>query len=175
MKHPIKHLLNVFLLTLVLSAANASDLPIGAVRLSLGMEKENVLQKLKDFYGVTEQPMISSSLYSITADKKPNSKLLGMVTFREGKLVWISRRWGDFNTANNSMEYASALFAALEGAAAASGSTATITTKVSRVPSGEIKQIDFVFSDRKITTLISDGPAQGLGKQAGIDESVSAN
>jgi hypothetical protein len=171
----MRHLLTAFLLTLALSAANATDLPIGSVMLSLGMDKENALKKLKESYGVLEQKIRGSEIYTVTSGKEPNFKFLGTVTFREGKLAWISRNWGNFNMANNPMEYASALFAALEGAAAASGSTATITTKVSRVPSGEIKQIDFVFSDRKITTLISDGPAQGLGKQAGIDESVSAN
>ena len=133
------------------------------------------LKKLKEFYVVTERKSQSTEIYFITTGKEPNLKSLGTITFHEGKLDWISRNWGNFNMTNNPMEFASTLFAALEGAAAASGSTATIRTKISRIPSGEIKQIDFVFSDRKITTLISDGPAQGLGKQAGIDESVSAN
>jgi hypothetical protein len=100
---------------------------------------------------------------------------VGTISFYQGKLTWISRQWGDFNMSNNPMEYSSALFAAIEGAAAASGSTATITTKISRIPSGEIKQIDFVFSDRKVTTIMADGRDQQLGKSVGITESMSAN
>ena len=171
----MKKLLTAFVLSLVLSAANATDLPIGSVRLSLGMDKENALKKLKEVYGVTEQKMMSGNFYTVTTGKEPNFKLQGTLTFREGKVTWVSRTWGNFNMTNNSMEYASTLFAALEGAAAASGTTATITTKISRGPSGEIKQIDFVFSDRKITTLITDGRDQELGKQASITESISAN
>jgi hypothetical protein len=171
----MKKLLTTFVLSFVLFGANATDLPLGSVMLSLGMEQENVLKKLKEFYGVHEQPLISSSLFTVTVDKRPNSKLLGTISFYQGKLTWVGRQWGDFNMSHNPMEYSSALFAAIEGAAAASGSTATITTKISRVPSGEIKQIDFVFSDRKITTMMSDGRDQQLGKSVGITESISTH
>lgn len=171
----MKKLLTTFVLSFVLFGANATNLPIGSVELSLGMDQENVLKKLKEFYGVNEQPQISSSFYTTTADKRPNSKFLGTISFYREKLMWISRSWGDFKMSNNPMEYSSALFAAIEGAAAASGSTATITTTISRVPSGEIKQIDFVFSDRKITTIMADGRDQELGKSVGITESVSAH
>jgi hypothetical protein len=65
------------------------------------------------------------------------------------------------------------LFAAIEGATLKSGSAAKVRTRITRNPELEIKQIEFVFSDRKISTLISDDRTHG--KSVSIQEMISAN
>jgi hypothetical protein len=52
----MKRLFVIFLLTTVCAVVNATDLAIGAVRLSLGMEKEAVLKALGQYYTVKSQP-----------------------------------------------------------------------------------------------------------------------
>lgn len=167
----MKRLFIIFLLMSVWATASATELVIGAVRLSLGMEKEAVLKALGQYYTVKSQPNLGE-LHSIFRENKPPFISIGSVSFYEGKLSWASRQWADSKTVTSS-DYASTLFAAIESATLQSGSTATVRTTITRNPQMEIKQIEFVFSDRKISTLISDD--RTYGKSAGIQEIISAN
>jgi hypothetical protein len=161
----------IFLLMSVCAVASATDLAMGVVRLSLGMEKEAVLKALGQHYTVKSQPNLGE-MHSIFKENKPPFTSIGYVSFREGKLTWASRQWADSKTVTAS-DYASTLFAAVESATLKSGSTATVRTTITRNPEMEIKQIEFVFSDRKISTLISDDRTHG--KSVGIQEIISAN
>jgi len=160
----------IFLLMSVCALASATDLVIGAVRVSLGMEKEAVLKALGQYYTVKSQPNFGE-LHSIFREDKPPFISIGAVDFRDGKLDWASRHWADPRTVTAS-DYASTLFAVLESATVASGSLATVSTKITRTPESEIKQIEFVFSDRKISTLTSDDRTHG--KSVTIQEMISA-
>ena len=161
----------VFLLMSVCAVASATDLAIGAVRVSLGMEKEAVLKALGQYYDVKSHPNLGD-LHSIFKENKPPFTGIGNVSFHEGKLTWASRQWADSKTVTAS-DYASTLFAAIESATLQSGSAATVRTTITRNPEMEIKQIEFVFSDRKISTLISDDRTHG--KSVSIQETISAN
>jgi hypothetical protein len=170
----MKHFLTACLLTFSVFAANATDLPLGAVRLSIGMDQKEALDKLGKLYTAMDQPHMGANSFSIVSGKVPNLTFIGLVTFREGKLTWMSRDWGSFTRSSNPNDYGSALFAAIEGATSASGSMVRVDTKVTRAPELEIKQIDFVFSDRKITTLITESRSKNYNSGMSISELVSA-
>jgi hypothetical protein len=161
----------IFLLMSVCAVASATDLAIGAVRLSLGMEKETVLKALGQYYTVESQSNLDE-MHSIFREDKPPFISIGAVSFRDDKLTWASRHWADSRTVTAN-DYASTLFAAIESATVTSGSLATVRTKITRTPELEIKQIEFVFSDRKISTLTTEGRTHG--KSVTIQEIISAN
>ena len=158
------------LMFLCISVANATNLAIGAVNLSLGMEQALALKQLSSLYKVVDQPLMAHNSYTVVAGKDASSKLLGIVTFSEGKLKWASRNWGMFNFSDSSVVYANTLFAVIEAATTASGSTAVISTKITRAPDLEVKNINFVFADRKISVLISED--KNYGRQANISEII---
>lgn len=161
----------IFLLISVCAVASATDLTIGAVRLSLGMQKDAALKALSQYYTLKSQPHLGD-MYSIFIGDKPPFKNVGLITFHDGKLNWASRDWADSRTVAAS-DYASTLFAVIESATVRSGALVTVRTNITRNPEMEIKQIEFVFADRKISTIISDD--RNYGKSVGIQEIISAN
>lgn len=168
----MKHIVTALLLSFFFITASAKELSIGIVRLSLGMDQEVVLNELRKSYNVKEQ---EGNYYFVSSGKEPNFKYLGHVTFSNRKLSSIQRDWGSFKLSNTSVEYASTLFAAIESATVVSGSSAKVSTRISRNPDFEVKQIDFVFTDRKITALTTESRDPRYGRQAGISETVSSN
>lgn len=161
----------IFLLATVCAVANATDLSIGAVRIKLGTDKEAVLKALGKYYTVKRQSNFDE-MHSIFKEDKPPFISIGAVSFRDDKLTWASRHWADSRTVTAN-DYASTLFAAIESATVSSESLATVRTKITRTPEVEIKQIEFVFSDRKISTLTAEGRSHG--KSVTIQEIISAN
>jgi hypothetical protein len=170
----MKHFLTACLLAFTFFTASAKELPLGAVRLSIGMDQKEALDKLGKLYTAIDQPHMGANSFSIVSGKAPNSTFIGMISFYEGKINWMSRDWGNFTKSSNPNDYGSALFAAIEGATSASGSMVRVDTKVTRAPELEIKQIDFVFSDRKITTLITESRSKNYNSGMSISESVSS-
>lgn len=166
----IKILFASFLLNLALGA-RASDLSIGSVSLSLGMEQAAVMKELKARFHVV--PMAGdSNMFFLSESKPPNVSVIGGVSFENGRLAWIQRNWGSFSGKTNSVEVTKALFSAIESAKASFGASAIVSTTVRRIPGAEFKSVYFVFPGRKITVTTTDGDAKH-GQHVSIDESVS--
>ena len=158
-------------LTLVLSVAHATDLPIGSVSLSLGMDQSTVMKELHAHFHVISVTG-NKNMFFVSENKPPNVNVIGGVSFENGRLSWIQRNWGSFSGKINPVEVSKALFSAVESAKASSGGSAVLTTSVQRIPGAEFKSIYFTFPGRKITVSTTDGDAK-YGQQVSIEESVS--
>lgn len=166
----ITHYVSLLLLC-ISSNAHATDLPIGAVPLSLGMEQTTVMKELRAHFHVVTVTG-SSNMFYLSESKPPNVSVIGGVSFENGRLAWIQRNWGSFAGKVNSVAVTKALFSAIDSAKAASGASAVVNTSVQRVPGAEFKSVYFVFPDRKITVSTTDGDAK-YGQQVRIEESIS--
>lgn len=153
------------------SLSQSTELPIGSLQLSLWADRESVMKEINSRYHVvtvTGQP----DTFFVSDGKPPNIRVIGGVAFVGGRLSWIQRNWGSFEGKVNSVEVSKALFSALESAANSSGASATISTKVQRVPGVEFKTVTFEFAGRRVTMTSTDGDSKHGGQQVGIEESI---
>jgi hypothetical protein len=162
----------VLLAAFVTAPAYSSELPIGAMRFALGAEQSSVMQEVRARFHVV--PLQGSSeTFFLSETKPPNIRVLGSIRFANGRLSWVQRNWGQFEGKVNSTEVSKTLFAAIESATAEAGASATVSTKVQRVPGAEFRSIYFEFPGRKITVTSTDGDASHGGKQVSIEESIA--
>src|SRR5690606_2933230 len=104
-------------------------------------------------------------MFFLSESKPPNVQVIGGISFRNGRLSWIQRTWGNFDGDNNAADIAKAIFAALESATVASGSEATITTTLQRVPGLEFRTINYQFPGRKVTVTTTEDASRRGGSQ----------
>lgn len=163
----------IALLCLGCSAAFAQTvgLPVGSLWFSLGSEQAIVLAELKERYGVLLRSA-ETETYIVSEGEPSNPREIGEVAFRNGRLRLVQRRWGTFSGKVNSVEVSTALFAALESASNAAGTSAVISTKVLRVPGTEVQTIHFEFPGRKVIMASNNGNPELGGLRVSIDESV---
>lgn len=157
-------------LSLILSVAHATDLPIGSLSLSLGMDQSTVMKELHERFHVI--PVTGKNMFFVSESKPPNVHMIGGVSFENGRLSWIQRNWGSFSGQINPVAVSKALFSAIESARTSSGGSAAVSTSVQRIPGAEFKSIYFTFPSRKITVSTTDGDEK-YGQLVSIDESVS--
>jgi hypothetical protein len=136
------------------------------------MEQAEVLKKLDSLYHVGNMEG-DRNTFAISEGIPGNYSSIGGVSFDNGRLAWIQRRWGRFEGKVDSIDVTQALFSAIESAKGISGASASVSTEVTRVPGAETQCIYFAFPGRKITvlsTVTSDGT---YAKDVSISESVS--
>jgi hypothetical protein len=112
--------------------------------------------------------------FFLSEKKPPNVRVIGGIEFKEGKLTWIQRSWGNFIGLDSATDAAKAIYAALESASSASGTSATISTRVQRVPDIEFKTVTLDFGRRRVTISSTDATPNAGGKQMDVTESVRA-
>jgi hypothetical protein len=167
--HPLNRLVGI--LIVAATSARAQNLPVGPVLLSLRADQVETMKQIKAHFEVvtvTGQP----DTFFLYEGKRPNLRVVGGVAFQSGRVSWVQRTWGNFEGKTSAVDVSGALYSAIESATSASGASATITTKVHRVPGIEFKTVTFDFSDRRVTMTTSEGDAAHGGKQVGIDESI---
>jgi hypothetical protein len=158
-------------LLVIATSADAQDLPVGPVLLSLRADQEVTMKEIRRHFEVvtvTGQP----NTFFLYEGKRPNLRVVGGVAFQNGRVSWVQRTWGNFEGKANAVEVSKALYSAIESAASTSGTAATITTKTQRVPGIEFTTVNFDFPSRRITITTSEGDAAHGGKQVGIEESI---
>lgn len=161
----------VLLAALVTPGAIGSELPIGAMRFALGTEQSGVMQEVRTRFHVV--PLQGNpDMYFLSETKPPNVRILGAIRFANGRLVWAQRNWGKFEGKVTSTEVSKTMFAAIESATAEAGTSATVSTKVQRIPGAEFRSIYFDFPGRKVTITSTDGDASHGEKQVSIEESI---
>lgn len=87
----------------------------------------------------------------------PITEVVGGISFKNGRLYWVQRNWGRFDDSDRADEVAKALYSAIESATAATGSSATVSTKVNRIPGAEYRSTYFMFPRHKVSITVSDG------------------
>lgn len=162
---------NLLFLLLMTVPAYAESLLVGNIRLSLGSDRASVLQELRASYNLIDVKERPETVF-ISTGKPPNVQVIGGVEFFGEKVVWIQRNWGAFSGKTGSAEASKALFAAIENASAASGSTAVVTTRTQRVPGMEFKTMSFIFTGRKIVVSITDISPPQKEQLVSIEESI---
>jgi len=161
------------ILAMSVSTAFAIDLPIGSVRFELGADQSSVMKRAEaNFHVVSVSGQVD--MFFLSESKPPNVQVIGGISFRNGRLSWIQRTWGNFDGDNNAADIAKAIFAALESATVASGSEATITTTLQRVPGLEFRTINYQFPGRKVTVTTTEDASRRGGSQVSVEESISS-
>lgn len=167
----LRTLLVLLITTAVPLWSRAQELPIGSLRLVIGTEQVSVMNEIRlrfEVVTVTGQP----NTFFLLDGKPPNGNVIGGVSFENGRLTWIQRKWGSFDGMVSSIEVSKAFFAAVESASFASGAKATVSTSSQRVPGMEFKTVNIDFLGRRITVLTTEAETSKGGLQVSIDESV---
>jgi len=148
----------------------AAELQIGPMLFTLGAEQSAVMKVVESRFHIVSaagQP----DMFFLSEAKPPNDRIVGAIAFENGRFNMVQRQWARFDGRVTSTEVTKAIFAALESATAVSGSAATLSTQVQRVPGVEFKSIHFDFPGRRVTILAVDTDAKH--QQVNITESIS--
>ena len=168
------HLLAFFLLVPLCASVHASELPIGMMVFTLGSDQAVVMKEVRTRFHVVsvKGDLTKFSLYNANP---PNNKVpLGSISFENGRLAWIERKWGFFEGKITSTEVMNAIFSAFESAiTGARGTAPKVSTEVNRVPGIEFKSVYFEFPGRKITVGSEDWTTKEGRQLLSISESVS--
>jgi hypothetical protein len=155
-----------------LGSATAAELPVGSMLFKLGAPQASVMVEVAARFRaipVTGTP----DMFFLSDRDAPNAKVIGAISFKNGHLNWVQRNWGSFDGSARADEVAKALYSAIESATAATGSAASVSTKINRVPGTEFRSTYFDFPGHKVSITVTDGDSTHGGKQVTVDESIS--
>ncbi len=161
------------ILIFVLPRVHATDLKIGSLTLSIGMEQADVMEELRSRFHIV-RVLGAKSMFFVSEDKAAKARPIGSLAFENGQISWIERNWGTFSGRISPVEVTKALLSAMESAKTLSGSSAVISTSVKRSHGAEFKSVHFVFPDRKIIVVTTNGDAE-RGQHVRIYERVDNN
>lgn len=162
----MRTLLLASIVFLLASNAVAADLAIGRTTFSLDQSESDARKLIERRFKVIS---LAKPNDLVLVDPK-TSKTLGTISFKNGRVSYIGRSWGNFYGPNSAVDSASALTSALESATAESGSTAVIRVETTRQPNAEFRVTYFNFPGRKISHIVSKSELGG--EQVAIDESI---
>ena len=162
-------LLGVLLLA---GAVDAAELPIGSMMFKLGAPQTSVLSEAQTRF--TLVPVSGNpDMFFLSTGNPPNAQIVGGIAFKDGRLSWVQRNWGNFSGPTSAIDVAKAVQSALSSAASASGSQATITTEEKRVPGTDFRSTYFQFPRHKVSITVADSNDPQYGRQVTVDESIS--
>lgn len=134
--------------------ADDASLFVAGTEIRLGMPKEPLLNSLRSRYVLTQS---STDSYFVWEGADSTAKLLGGVAFRNGRVSWVSRDWGQFY-GTNILKFATELQSALYNLQTASGGPiVAYVSKPPGVPGLRITEIQFLSGQRKLTLAIVEG------------------
>jgi len=162
-----------FILILIFPSIQAAGLKIGSVTLSPGMEQADALEKLRSHFHIVRVPG-AKSMFFLSEDEANKDRPVASLAFENGQISWIEKNWGSFSDRINPVEVTKALLAAMESAKTSSGSSAEISTSVRQNHGAEFKSVHFVFPDRKIIVVTTNGDVEH-GQHVRIYERVNDN
>lgn len=151
----------------------AADLKIGSLTLSPGMEQADVMEDLRSRFHLVRVSG-AKSMFLVSEDKTDKAKPIASLAFDNGRISWIERNWGTFSGKISPVEVTKALLFAMESAKTASGSSAVINTSVKNKHGSEFKLVHFVFPDRKVIVVTTNGDFDH-GHHVRIYERVDSN
>ena len=168
-----KYYLIGFILILVFPGIQAAELKVGSVTLSPGMEQADVLEELRSHFYIVRVSG-TKSMFLLLEDKTNKDKPVASLAFENGQISWIEKNWGAFSGRVGPVEVTKALLSAMESAKLSSGSSAEISTNVKQSHGAEFKSVHFIFPDRKIIVVTTNGNAE-RGQHVRIYERVDGN
>jgi hypothetical protein len=153
------------------AAAAELSLPIGSVQFVLGMPRGEVVEQARRSFHVVPVAGGATETYFLSESKPPKVDVIGGIAFKNDRLTWIQRSWGNFAGRKQANEATKALFSAIESATAATGSTAVVSSVNHRTPGVEFRTLHFDFPGRRVTVINSDG--KDTGHSVGVTEAIS--
>lgn len=152
--------------------AQEPSLWLGGMQMQIGMSQKKVMSHLSKYYDLNE--VFTPNSYIILEKKsndKGDNKIIGQVTFDNGKLTYAVKNWqeaysADIGAADRLFD---ALHAILRQMEEKGEVLATISTKTIREPDTVIKMIKISFGKRWIT--ISSNEHKG-SKSVQISETI---
>lgn len=148
-------------------AAAGGPIDMGGIDASLGAEKETMLMSLRERYDVEE---LRSDTY-VVFDEDPSEHTIGIVQFRDGKLVWASRDVGAFE-GDAVRLFAQTLFQLLADLNPEDGMPVRISTSISTAQPLAFGSLSIEFPGRRV--IVDIGYDDQLA-DASIEEIMFAN
>jgi len=151
------------------------DPSAGDIYLSLGMPEAVLIEKLKGFH---VSPVPGSNTYGIAVKTKDNIgdlyKWIGSITFTDKKLTFISRTWYQSFNDGQTFDLADKLYHLFKQEMGERGELrVTIKTTSTRDPDKELKSIEIIAGNKKVSLLITDSEKKEYGRQVSIAEAIS--
>jgi hypothetical protein len=161
------------------AATEAGSMEIGGIEVTIGAPEKELLEKLRASYQVDE---VRGGVYQVTVRTQPEAAagegggaaegaageaksaepqpvdrpppLLGMVQFRDGKVVWASRDAGAFE-GPEVRSFGQALFNALASLNPETAQSVKLTTTVNHNPTWSVGSITMEFPGRQLIVYVS--------------------
>ena len=162
-----------FILIFVLPGIQAAELKVGSVILSPGMEQVDVLERLRSNFHIVRVSG-AKSMFFLSEDEANKDRPVASLAFENGQISWVEKNWGAFSGRISPVEVTKALLSAMESAKISSGSSAEISTSVRQNHGAEFKSVHFIFPDRKIIVVTTNGDVE-RGQHVRIYERVDGN
>jgi hypothetical protein len=145
-----------------------TGLIIDGVAIKLGMPQTEAMELLQRGFTLGQM----SQGYAISSKAGPPFKLLGAVSFKDGKVSWVSKRWGQYS-GRGATELANALVGTLDSGSG--GAMATITVEPpTRTPELTLTTININFGTKSITLLINESRDKYHTTDVSVDENLLA-
>lgn len=149
-----------------LMTANAQQIEICGVKISIGDEREVVEQSLNPRCRVLRHPDKEMSIYWDSS--MPSTGSQGNLFYKTGKVTSASRPSPTFRDSADPVAVISAFAQALQAAHDSAGPPAKISTSVIPVPDAKMTLLEVSFKGRRVSVLMKEG-----GKENGQDVSIS--
>ena len=168
-----KYCLISFILILIFPSIHAAELRVGPVTLSPGMEQADILEDLRSHFHIVRVSG-AKSMFFLSEDEANKDRPVASLAFENGQISWVEKNWGTFSGRISPVEVTKALLSAMESAKNSSGSSAEISTSIRQNYGAEFKSIYFIFPDRKIIVVTTNGDVD-RGQHVRIYERVDGN
>jgi hypothetical protein len=170
--------ISVFLFSLNGEASDTDSfsLWVGNMNISIGMEKNKVINTLSENYEVTQDKIITEnstwenwSIYKKTKQRKAED-LIGSLAFQNGKVAWIGKSWGGFGgneVASFGQEFVKALSKFPKMKEYNIINNITIYIHENNEPGISLKTIHLSSGKHDITIIVSD---EGINMQENLSK-----
>lgn len=129
---------------------------IGNVSFALGAHQAAVMKEDRA-RGLSVGNVPGEETYTFGDSPSRNFSYIGMVSFKNGKLVMVKRSWGSFYNVNSPLDIIKAIHAVIERSMHKAGDKPTISVETNRHPDGEFRSIYLKWPRRTISIVTTDG------------------
>jgi hypothetical protein len=140
------------------AVAQEAGLFMAGTDMRLGMPQEPLLAKLKENYILGTA---GANGWTIFEKKGPPYKLVGVIGFNGGRLTWISKDWGNYDS-EGTLSFGKELFSLLSSLTDKKPTPVLVDPKVSvRQPGLVISEIELLYPERTVSILIVESKKNG--------------
>lgn len=139
------------------SQAIQEAIELGATHLTLGMPKDVVVSRLAEAYNVEPASKADNDSWLIWSKGESRKRLVGNVSFRNGKLVWAVKQW-TLSGQSQGAEFAKALYGVILEFARHGKKVCAIDAGETQSPKAEIRNVYITCGQKYISISIIRTP-----------------